>query len=115
MISIESFTRARELVNRIDNIDAQITRSFIENERTYESISEIINIDNISTIINNFYDSVSMQGRSISDNLKKLKEFLNAQISEYEQVNQNASTRFQQTQAELTEVSDAASSALGGI
>ena len=115
MISIESFTRARELVNRIDNIDAQITRSFIENERTYESISEIINIDNISTIINNFYDSVSMQGRSISDNLKKLKEFLNAQIAEYEQVHQNASTRFQQTQAELTEVSDAASSALGGI
>ena len=54
MISIESFTRARELVNRIDNIDAQITRSFTENERTYESISEIINIDNISTIINNF-------------------------------------------------------------
>ena len=39
MISIESFTRARELVNRIDNIDAQITRSFTENERTYESIS----------------------------------------------------------------------------
>ncbi len=115
MISIESFTRARELVNRIDNIDAQITRSFTENERTYESISEIINIDNISTIINNFYDSVSMQGRSITDNLKKLKEFLNAQIAEYEQVNQNASTRFQQTQAELTEVSDAASSALGDI
>ena len=56
-----------------------------------------------------------MQGRSISDNLKKLKEFLNAQIAEYEQVNQNASTRFQQTQAELTEVSDAASSALGDI
>ena len=35
MISIESFTRARELVNRIYNIDTQITISFIENERTY--------------------------------------------------------------------------------
>lgn len=115
MISVESFTRARELVNRIDNLDAQIKSSLTKNENLYSSIGGIVNIDNISKIINDFSANVNIQGNNISANLQNLKEFLNTQITEYENINQNAGARFQQTQTELTEVSNAASSALDGI
>ena len=54
MISIESFERIRELINRIVDLKEQLAGAFNENKEMYSGIQNAIKVDGLSSIITEF-------------------------------------------------------------
>ena len=101
MISIEDFNRARELLNRIVDLKEQLAPAFAENREKYTLISGDVNSSGLSKIIQDFSNSIYSQNGNIQRNLNELFIFLQNQISSYENINQDAEARMQQTANEL--------------
>lgn len=115
MISIESFERIRELINRIVDLKEQLAGAFNENREMYSGIQSVIKVDSLSSIITDFSNSIYNQNGEIERNLNTLFEFLNSQVKEYEALNQNAEARLQSTKGQLDSVVGNTSSDLGQI
>lgn len=103
-ITIESFDRARELVNRINNMSAELNISMQKNRDAFSALSSDINITNVSQLLVDFSEKVLEQEKIIHANLDQLKTFLETQIAEYESLTQDAQTRLDATAAELDNV-----------
>ena len=115
MISIESFERIRELINRIVDLKEQLAGAFNENREMYSGIQSVIKVDGLSSIITEFSNSIYNQNGDIQRNLNTLFEFLSNQVKEYEALNQSAEARLQSTQGQLDGIVSDTSSDLGQI
>ena len=115
MININDFNRARELINRIDDLIGLAGSSFEACRDTYSKISKDFEGEGLKDLIAKFCTTFYSQNKVIIDNLNALNTFLNTQTTEYEKINQEAEARFQQTESEFDTVADNASSQIGMI
>ena len=115
MISIESFERIRELINRIVDLKEQLAGAFNENREMYSGIQSAIKVDGLSSIITEFSNSIYNKNGEIERNLNTLFEFLSNQVKEYEALNQSAEARLQATPGQVDSVVSDTSSDLGQI
>lgn len=114
-INIESFERARELVNRISNMKAELSSSTQKNRSAFTTLSNNINITNVSQLLGDFSEKVLEQEKIIQSNLDELNTFLESQIAEYETLNSDAQTRLDATAAQLDSVASNANASIEQI
>lgn len=115
MININDFNRARELINRIDDLIGLTGSSFATCRDTYSKIGKDFEGDGLKDLLAKFSATFYAQNKVIIDNLNTLNTFLKKQTAEYESINQDAEARFQQTESEFETVADNATSQIGTI
>lgn len=115
MININDFNRARELINRIDDLIGLTESSFAACRDIYLNFSKDFEGEGFKDLLEKFSTTFYSQNKVIINNLNKLNTFLNSQTSEYESINKEVEARFQQTESEFDSIADNASSQIGMI